>query len=306
MPDDLLDAPLLRAVDADGLPRPRGRRARGPRRGGRRRGPLDLRRTARPLPTPGRCAGAAGRREAGRRSRAQHARAARGELRRAVGRRAARRDQHPAVGRRGRLHPRALGGGGAHPRPELRGTDRRRVLVDGRAAAAHPGGRGIRGDDPGRRAHRAPAGRRARSALDQLHVRHDRQAQGRDVPPPRRVPAGPRHGRAHRPLAECGAPVDAADVPLQRLVLPLGGHRRRRHPRLPAQGRAGAGVAADPRRGRHAPQRRAGRAVDARLRRRGRAAGEHGAGGDRRARRRRRRSCAGWANSVSTSRTSTG
>ena len=31
-------------------------------------------------------------------------------------------------------------------------------------------------------------------------------------------------------------PVDAADVPLQRLVLHLGGHRGRRHPRVPAGG----------------------------------------------------------------------
>ena len=34
-------------------------------------------------------------------------------------------------------------------------------------------------------------------------------------------------------------PLDAADVPLQRLVLPLGRDRHRRHPRLPAQGRPG-------------------------------------------------------------------
>ena len=37
-----------------------------------------------------------------------------------------------------------------------------------------------------------------------------------------------------------GAPVDAADVPLQRLVLPVGGHRGRGHARLPAEGRPGA------------------------------------------------------------------
>ena len=34
----------------------------------------------------------------------------------------------------------------------------------------------------------------------------------------------------------CPVPVDAADVPLQRLVLPLGGHRGRRRPRVPAGG----------------------------------------------------------------------
>ena len=39
-------------------------------------------------------------------------------------------------------------------------------------------------------------------------------------------------------------PVDAADVPLQRLVLSLGGHGHRRHPRLPAQARPGNGLAA--------------------------------------------------------------
>jgi fatty-acyl-CoA synthase len=43
-----------------------------------------------------------------------------------------------------------------------------------------------------------------------------------------------------------GAPMDIADVPLQRLVLPVGRHRRRRDPRLPAEGRPAAGVAADP------------------------------------------------------------
>ncbi len=41
---------------------------------------------------------------------------------------------------------------------------------------------------------------------------------------------------AHRPVAVGGAPVDAADVPLQRLVLPVGGHGGRRHPRVPAEG----------------------------------------------------------------------
>ena len=71
----------------------------------------------------------------------------------------------------------------------------------------------------------------------QLHERDDRQAQGRDVPPPRRdlqadgdgVPRAARTGGA--------LPVDAADVPLQRLVLHLGGHRGRRHARVPARGR---------------------------------------------------------------------
>ena len=38
--------------------------------------------------------------------------------------------------------------------------------------------------------------------------------------------------------------LDAADVPLQRLVLHVGRDRRRRHPRLPAPGRAGAHLGA--------------------------------------------------------------
>ena len=43
-----------------------------------------------------------------------------------------------------------------------------------------------------------------------------------------RLPAGAGDGRAHRAHPVVGAPVDAADVPLQRLVLPVGGHRGRR------------------------------------------------------------------------------
>ncbi len=49
------------------------------------------------------------------------------------------------------------------------------------------------------------------------------------------IDTGPRAGQ---PL-----PVDASDVPLQRLDVPVGGHRGGRHARLPAQGRAGAGLA---------------------------------------------------------------
>ena len=51
--------------------------------------------------------------------------------------------------------------------------------------------------------------------------------------------------------------LDAADVPLQWLVLPLGGDGHRRHPRLPAQTRTGNRLAADGERGRHPLLRRA-------------------------------------------------
>ena len=55
---------------------------------------------------------------------------------------------------------------------------------------------------------------------------HDRPAQGRDVHPPRRLPE--RVGRDHPPALRPGErlPVDAADVPLQRLVHAVGGDRR--------------------------------------------------------------------------------
>ena len=63
------------------------------------------------------------------------------------------------------------------------------------------------------------------------------------------------HTRA-RPSAR--VPVDAADVPLQRLVLPVGGHRGRRHPRLPAAGSSPERIWRLIRaRGRHPLQRRA-------------------------------------------------
>ena len=49
----------------------------------------------------------------------------------------------------------------------------------------------------------------------------------------------------HARLGPDGAlPVDAADVPLQRLVLHLGGDRGRRHPRLPAHRRRRRDLAA--------------------------------------------------------------
>ena len=60
-----------------------------------------------------------------------------------------------------------------------------------------------------------------------------------------------------------GVPVDAADVPLQRLVLSLDDGGERRHQRLPAQGRGGDDPRRDPRREGHALLRRADRPRDA-------------------------------------------
>jgi fatty-acyl-CoA synthase len=66
---------------------------------------------------------------------------------------------------------------------------------------------------------------------------HHRRPEGRGHPPPRRLPQrGVQRGRLdHAALPE--VPVDAADVPLQRLVLHLDDRHARRHPHLPAQGR---------------------------------------------------------------------
>ena len=61
-----------------------------------------------------------------------------------------------------------------------------------------------------------------------------------------------------------GLPLDAAHVPLQRLVLPLGDRRRAAARHVCLRGRARRGhVAPDRRGGRHPPQRRADGAVDA-------------------------------------------
>ena len=55
--------------------------------------------------------------------------------------------------------------------------------------------------------------------------------------PPRRLPQRPRRGARDGHELRQRLPLDAAHVPLQRLVLHLGRDRGRRHPRLPAQGR---------------------------------------------------------------------
>ena len=112
-----------------------------------------------------------------------------------------------------------------------------------------------------RQRRRPPVDRRRRRGhdLDQLHVRDDGAAQGRDVPPPRRAPELLRRDRALVAHPGQRLPVDAADVPLQRLVHPVGGHGDRRHARVPARGARRRDLVADPRARRHPPQRRADR-----------------------------------------------
>ena len=181
-----------------------------------------------------------GERQAGGRAGTEHARDVGGQLRRAVGGCAVGGGEHPPLGRRGRLHPHAL---------ECRGAGARSVI----RRAGRPGRRPARrraAPDPGRAAStrscwpRRPAGiapdRRAVAAVDQLHVGTTGRPKGvmyhhRGAYLQALAMVGP-----HRADADVGAPVDAADVPLQRLVLPVGGHRGRGDARLPAEGGSGA------------------------------------------------------------------
>ncbi len=89
------------------------------------------------------------------------------------------------------------------------------------------------------------AGRRMGRHHAQLHQRHHRRSERRGLSPSRRASAG--HGQCHhlRHAAASGLSVDAADVPLQRLVLSLDRVDRRRHACLPARGARGRDVRCD-------------------------------------------------------------
>ena len=205
-------------------------------------------------------------------------------LRRARRRRRAGAAQHAPRLARVRLHPRALRreGAGRLPaaaegaRPGARGARRRRA-----AGRLGRGGRrrGLRLRAAARRRRpdrpRAPRGR-ARADLDQLHLGHDRPPEGRHDQPPRRLPARAGRDRRGPPDAALELPVDAPDVPLQRLGVSVGGHRDGRQARLPAEGRGQADLERADQGGRDPPVRRADRADDDRRRRRGRAARERG------------------------------
>ena len=112
-----------------------------------------------------------------------------------------------------------LGEGGDAPRREgLRGVPRRgRSRVRGGAAR-----------------------RRVAGHLPALHLGDHGRSQGRRLSPPRRLSQRARQRADLRALAAHGLSLDAADVPLQRLDLHVGGHRGRRHARVPAPRRSGA------------------------------------------------------------------
>ena len=69
------------------------------------------------------------------------------------------------------------------------------------------------------------AARRMGRDLAQLHLGHHRRSQGRGLPPPRRGPARGRQRADLRHGQASGLSLDAADVPLQRLVLSRGRSR---------------------------------------------------------------------------------
>ena len=113
--------------------------------------------------------------------------------------------------------------------PEYSGAGER--LGDHRIRGFRRGGRsGLRLDD---------AGRRMGRDLAQLHLGHHRRSEGRRLSPPRRVSARDRQRRHLQHGQASGLSVDAADVPLQRLVLSVVDLGRRRHACLPARGARG-------------------------------------------------------------------
>ena len=93
----------------------------------------------------------------------------------------------------------------------------------------------------------AKAWRRMGRHLAQLHVGHHRQSQGRGLSSSRRLSERHQQHRVLGHAAACGLSLDAADVPLQRLVLSLDDSGQRRRQRLPAPGRRQNGVRPDSR-----------------------------------------------------------
>ena len=76
--------------------------------------------------------------------------------------------------------------------------------------------------------------RRTLVVVHQLHQRDHRATQRGDVPPPGRIPAGVGDGAARQARRRLPVSVDAADVPHERVVFSVGGHRCRWCPPLPA------------------------------------------------------------------------
>ena len=102
--------------------------------------------------------------------------------------------------------------------------------------------------------------RRTGSHHHQLHERHDVAAQGRGHHAPECLGELGRRPRA-LVVDACGClPVDAPDVPRQRVDVHVDDHRGRRAPYLPSRRRSGRGLSAHGRRARDTPVRGADRA----------------------------------------------
>ena len=146
--------------------------------------------------------------------------------------------------------------------PLVEPLDLRPASTSSGSTTAARAGRPVRAAARDRRARAARELARARGGadLDQLHLGHDGRAQGRRLHASRRL--SERAGRGHRRGAHARerVPLDAADVPLQRLVLPLGCDRGGGASRDRARGRRRPRLGADRARGRDALQRRADRA----------------------------------------------
>ena len=208
----------------------------------------------------------------GRDDAAERARDARCPLRHPGGRRGDQRAERAARGRHRCLHPGSRRGQGAADRPRIRARDRGRARTGkAQTARGRRAGPGVRraGGAAGRAYLRRAAGRgrsRLRAALSgrrmagdraRLHLRDDGPAQGRGHPPPRRLPE---RDRRHPGLEHGAAPdllMDAAHVPLQRLVFPVGGDAAGGHAGVPAPGRAGHDLCRARRAQGHASVRRA-------------------------------------------------
>ncbi len=105
------------------------------------------------------------------------------------------------------------------------------------------------------------AARRMGRDFAQLHLGHDRRSQGRRLSSPRRQPARGRQRRHRRHGPPSGLSLDAADVPLQRLVLPVVDQRQGGRACLPAPGARQGDVRSDRRAQRDPSLRRADRHV---------------------------------------------
>ncbi len=94
---------------------------------------------------------------------------------------------------------------------------------------------------------RAAGNRRDRPADDQLHQRHDGAPKGRDDHASQRLSERGGHAGASSPDAGRALPVDAADVPRQRLDVHLDQHGTWEDARVPAASRAAADLSTHPR-----------------------------------------------------------